>query len=166
MTEYRRVVVELWRVAADDAAVWLIGGDALYSGPIPQDTPAHFEVENLLTDAGHRSVPIVHSTSWREDGPWTILTYIAVVDPGSDDVLARWPDALPVTAIRMSDVGKPPVHAANQRPDPRNVDVLVHALRHLAHLKMFDDEAGAALPVAWEKHLAELNPALAGLYCR
>lgn len=171
MIEYQRVVVEVWRVAADRTGLWLLGGDADVSDPIPQASNAHFEVVNTLADARHRmvegrlqDVPLIHSTSWREDGPWTILTYVAVADVGDDLVLDRYPDALPITGELITELGPPPQHAANERPMPHNGAVLEHGIRHLAFLRIYDSTAAAALPAAWEQHLEPLRPALAGLY--
>jgi hypothetical protein len=166
------VRVEVWPVAADELGVWLLSGDgALYSAPIPQDSTSHFEVEHALADAGFpmpdgqlRDIALMHSTSWREDGPHALHTYVTVADAGSAYVLDRWPHAVPITDALLATVGRPPTHGATDRPAPRNVDVLAHAVRHLAFLRRFDATAAAALPAAWTPHLDALTPALAGLY--
>ena len=74
------VQVEVWPVAADAAGLWLLSdGGPWLSAPIPQDSDPHFEVEHLLGNAAIANPPLLHSTSWRPDGPHVLLTYIAVV---------------------------------------------------------------------------------------
>lgn len=169
--ERKGVQLEVWPVATDESGVWLRGDDALYTDTVPQDHPVHFEVVTALADAGFTfvegrlpQVPLLHSTSWRDDGPRTILTYVAVADVRTRFVLDSWPQALPITDALLATVGAPPPHAADERPMPRNIDVLTHAVRHLAFLRLYDATSAAALPAAWEQHLAHLQPTLAGLY--
>lgn len=159
------VQVEVWPVAADGAGLWLLSADGPWlSAPIAQDSDPHFEVEFLLARAGVETPPLLHSTSWRPDGPHVVLTYIAVVDVGSLPVAQVWPDAAPIGAALLEAVGTPPTHAADDVPVPRHVDVLVHAIRHVRFLQEFDATAAEALPAEWSSHLARLRPALAGLY--
>lgn len=160
------VQVELWPVAADDAGVWLLSGKApLLSAPIPQDSDPHYEVEWLLGRLWPLSggVSLVHSTSWRPDGPHVVLTYVAVIDTPAP-VLSDWSGAAPISALLLESVGPMPTNAAHDAPRPRHIDVLVHAVRHLRFLQEFDATAADALPPAWDAHLAKLRPSLAGLY--
>lgn len=159
------VQVEVWPVAADETGLWLLSGRGpALSSPIPQDSDAHFEVENLLIDVSPQPPVLVHSTCWRPDGPHIILTYVAVFDADDVPVPQSWPDALPVSVALLEAVGNPPTNAANDAPAPRDVDVLAHGIRHLSFLREHDATAAAALPAAWERHLDQFRPALAGLY--
>jgi len=104
------VQVEVWAVAADTRGIWLVnGGDAWLSAPIPQDSDPHFEVEIVLRRHALSAddVRMLHSTSWRADGPHVILTYIAVVDR-SGIVVTHWPQALPLGDELLTVVGPPP----------------------------------------------------------
>jgi hypothetical protein len=167
MSEPMTVRVEVWPVAADDVGIWLISGmDAWRAAlPVPADSEPHAEVELLLSTNGidGSDVPLLHSTSWRVDGATVVLTYVAVIRrPGL--VRESWPQALPVSLDLAAEVGRPPTHGAAEVPVPRYVDVLLHALRHVAFLRDSDGTARAALDVHWLAHLARLRPALAGMY--
>lgn len=164
MAENMTVRAEVWPLAADELGVWLLsGGDAWRSFAIAADSEPHFEVELLA--AGH-DMPrplLLHSTSWRSDGPAVVLTYVAVFDCPA---LVRdiWPAALPVDPGLLPAVGNPPGHGAADAPVPRYVDVLHHALRHLRFLMDTDAGAAAVLTGHWARHLARLTPVLAGMY--
>ncbi|MGH3985711.1 MAG: hypothetical protein ACRDTZ_00130 [Pseudonocardiaceae bacterium] len=158
------VVVEIWAVAADEHGIWLVSGrDAWRSAPIPSDSEPHFEVETILLGHDLPSPVLLHSTSWRPDGPHIVLTYVAVI-PVTDLVRGRWPTALPVSADLLPVVGPPPAHGAAEVPVPRYVDVLHHGLRHLTLLRATDTTAREALGGHWATHLDRLEPALAGMY--
>jgi hypothetical protein len=166
VSEKMGVIVEVWPVAADEAGIWLLSGsDALRWGPVMADGDVHFEVEGLLRGYGIdlRQVPVIHSTSWRPDGPAVVLTYMAVVRvPGF--ALETWPDAAPVTAALPAAVGRAPAHRAAEVPVPRVVDVLLHGLRHLRFLLDYDAETSAALDADWRRALGPLEPALATMF--
>ena len=68
--------VEVWPLAADETGIWLLsGGDAWRTGPVPADSDPLFEVK-LLVGQHHpeMQLDLIHSTSWRVDGPSVILT--------------------------------------------------------------------------------------------
>jgi hypothetical protein len=166
MLEKMGITDEVFPVAADDAGIWLASGsDALRWGPVMADGDVHYEAETLLRGFGVNltDVAVIHSTSWRPDGPAIVLTYMAVVRvPGY--VVETWPDAAPITAALPAAVGKAPPHGAAEVPVPRVVDVLLHGLRHLRFLMDYDAETSAALDENWRRHLAPLEPALATMY--
>jgi hypothetical protein len=162
--ETLNVAVEVWPIAADEHGIWLTSGsDAWRSPPIPASSEPHFEVELLIAANDQPQPALVHSSSWRPDGPHVVLTYVAVFETDGL-VLDRWPGALPVSADLLPAVGNPPPHGAAEVPIPRYVDVLHHALRHLAWLQRTDDSARAALTGHWETHLDRMRPALSGMY--
>jgi hypothetical protein len=179
MLEKMGITVEVWPLAADEAGIWLLSGrDAWRHGPVWGDGDVHDEVERLLFDHGidPRSpnfmatpemppVAVIHSTSWRPDGPAVVLTYMAVVTIGGY-ALDSWPDAAPVTPALPAAVGKAPPHGAAEVPVPRWVDVPLHGIRHLAFLAGPDGDAetAAALDGTWLRHLAALRPALAEMF--
>ena len=106
------------------------------------DDEPHSEVEYALSQ--HDAVDqaeLLHSTSWRVDGPRLVLTYIAVMHIPA---LARdaWPDAQPVSLDLVNAVGKPLPYTPTEPPTPRYIDVLFHALRHLRFL--LDTDATSA----------------------
>jgi hypothetical protein len=163
------VDVEVFGLAADEAAPWLVSGERPWRtrSPIPADSDPHSEVELLLTRHGVKlgEVRLLHSTSWRADVPRLVLTYVAILDAGPA-VRARWPQAEPITRDVVEQVwGIPPTHAATQPPEEIAIDsVLEHVLRHTAYLLETDATAAAALDETWCRHLAELRPVLANLY--
>jgi hypothetical protein len=167
MNEPMTTRVEVWPVAADSAGIWLLSGDDAWRPdlPIPADSEPHAEVELALAihDATE-GVALLHSTSWRVDGPSVILTYVAVIRPRGL-VLDEWPDANPVSAELADAVGRPPTHGPTEVPTPRYIDVLIHSLRHLAYLRDSDATSRQALTDPhWQRHLGTLRPALAGMY--
>jgi hypothetical protein len=180
MAEKMGVNVEVWPLAADEAGIWLVsGGEAWSYGPVMADSDVHYEIELLLfrhdidpddtvfiaMPPGAPRADVVHSTSWRPDGPAIMLTYMAVVRTAGY-VLETWPDAAPVTSALPAAVGKAPPHGAADVPVPRVVDVLLHGLRHLKFLAGPDGDAetAAALDGNWLLHLAPLRPALATMF--
>ena len=177
MLEPMTVTVEVWPLAADEAGIWLLsGGDAWRYGPVWGDGDVHDEVDRILVGHGidpdsknFMSVPgmpevaVIHSTSWRPDGPAVVLTYMAVVRTAGY-ALETWPQAAPVTAALPEFVGKAPPHAAAEVPVPRVIDVLLHGLRHLRFLLDYDAETAAALDENWRRALGPLEPALAVMF--
>lgn len=165
MAEPMSVHVEVWPVAADEVGLWLLSGeDAWRSGPVMADDEPHSEVEYALYQ--HQAaddVALLHSTSWRVDGPRLVLTYMAVIAvPGL--VRDAWPTALPISLDLANAVGKPLPYTPTEPPTPRYIDVLFHGLRHLRFLLDTDIGNSEALDDYWRRHLAKLNPALATMY--
>jgi hypothetical protein len=165
MSDHMGVRVELWVVAADQAGIWLLNGDdAWRSDRISADEDVHAEVELLAY--GHApdlALSVIHSTSWRQDGPGIVLTYVAIGQAG-EFVQDRWPHALPITTQLLELVGRPYPHDAAQAPVPRHLDVLVHSVRHLRFLRDTDAPTRDAMSADWRQHLEAFEPALAGLY--
>jgi hypothetical protein len=166
VSEPMQVWVEVWPVAADDAGIWLVSGlDAWRpSLPVMADEEPHADVELVLHEnSAADDAVLLHSTSWRVDGPGVVLTYVAVLrKPGY--VRANWPGAEPISPRLPRAVGRPLAHGAAEPPLPRHVDVLMHAVRHLRFLLDTDDTAAASLDAHWRRHLAEMTSALAGMY--
>lgn len=166
MSEPMTVRVEVWPVAADKLGIWLVSGEDAWRPALPvmADSEPHAEVELALAERGASDkAALLHSTSWRVDGTSLVVTYLAVI---RCDSLVRedWPNALPLSAELPAAVGTPPTNSAVEPPAPRYVDVLMHAIRHLRFLLDTDGTARAALDEQWHRHLAPLEPALAGLY--
>lgn len=165
MAENMPIIPEVWPVATDRAGLWLVSGDdAWRTSAVASDSEPHFELELELMGRGVRDrVTMMHSTSWRIDGPRMIVTYMAVVQ-ASDLVRGLWPQARPITAKLLDAVGKPPTHDPTEPPAPRYIDVLMHGLRHLRFLMDTDPANAAAMGEDMRRHLEPLAPALAGLY--
>jgi hypothetical protein len=166
MTEPMTSRVEVWPVAADTAGIWLLSGDDAWRPrlPIPADSEPHAEVELTLAQHGAtEGVALLHSTSWRVDGPSVVLTYIAVIRPRGL-VLDEWPHALPITPEVVEAVGQPPTHGPTEVPVPRYIDVVAHSVRHVAYLRDTDATSRDALDEHWLRALEPMRPALAGMY--
>lgn len=166
MAENMPVIAEGWVLAADQAGIWLVSGDdAWRTAPVPSDSGPHFELELELAAHGIREdrILLMHSTSWRADGPHLILTYM-VVTYADDLVRGTWRDARPVTVQAADEVGRPQTHAPDEPPEPSDFHVLMHGLRHLRYLLGTDATSAAALGELWARHLEPFEPALAGLY--
>jgi len=168
MLEKMGITIEVWPAAADNAGIGLLSGqDAWRYGPVLADSDVHYEVEFLLRGCGVREqdVAVIHSTSWRPDGPAVVLTYMAVINVAGY-VRETWPDAVPITPALSAAVGNAPPHGAAEVPVPRLVDVPLHGLRHLRFLATYegDAETAAALDANWRRHLAPLRPAMAMMF--
>jgi hypothetical protein len=166
MSEPMQVWVELWPLAADNSGIWLLSGADAWRPlvSVAADTEPHSEIELLLAEHGaFTTTALLHSTSWRVDGPALVLTYVAVIKT-DDLVRSSWPTALPVSSAVTEAVGPAPTHGPAEPPTPRYIDVLRHAIRHLAFLREHDATAAAALPAPWPAHLAQIRPAIAGMY--
>jgi hypothetical protein len=167
MSEPMQVWVEVWPVAADSVGIWLVSGDDAWRPALPvmADSAPHWEVESELRS--HKVLDdaiLLHSTSWR-NGVSVILTYVAILkSPNDGFVKDRWPNALPVSPTMAEAVGKPATHGPTESPIPRDVDVLLHAMRHLLLLQQWDGTVRAVMDDNWIRHLAAFEPALAGMY--
>jgi hypothetical protein len=162
------VRIEVWPLAADDAGIWLVSGGGPWRPglPVMSDSGPHGDVDRELTVHGVRpDAMLVHSTSWRVVGASVILTYVAVIDHGGS-VRDRWPGALRVGAGLVYAADEPTPASPLDAPSPRSIDVLLHALRHLRLLLDTDDGVRPLLAGDWRRHLAHLQPALAGRYHR
>lgn len=160
------VRAEVWALAADASGIYLIcgSGDAWRSRPITADTDPHWAVQRILRKHGALgSAKVIHSTSWRAEGESVMLTYVAAVECPS--ILEHWPAAQLVSLLLAEGAaGRPIPHAADKPPTPRYLDVMLHALRHLAFLRLYDPAASDALSAHWHEHLRRFEPALAGMY--
>jgi hypothetical protein len=166
MAEPMTVWVEVWPVAADEVGIWLLSGDDAWRPDLPvmADNEPHADVELLLAEHDALdAAALLHSTSWRVDGPRVILTYMAVIRCPTL-VREHWPTARPISIRVARAVGRPPTHAPVEPPAPRYIDVLMHGLRHLRFLLDTDATAAAALDEAWRQHLASFEPALTSMY--
>ncbi len=162
--EHMGVVPEVWPVAADELGIWLLsGGEAWRGGRVPADSEPHWDVEAILHHHRIQQPALLHSTSWRPDGPHVVLTYMAVIAV-DELVRADWPASVPVAAELLPHVGNPLPHGPAEVPVPRDVDVLHHGLRHLRFLLDTDSSARDALTGWWQQHLAQLAPVLTGMY--
>jgi hypothetical protein len=181
MSDYKTIGLEVWACAADSEAIWLAGRDAWRDGPLKADTTVHFAAQQMLFRHGidpddallfvklPEATPlaqVVHSTSWRDEGPSVTLTYMVVVR-AQGYVLDMWPDAAPVTVALTAKTGKPVPHRAAQPPKPiRGSDVLLHGLRHLKFQigPWGDANIAAVMDRHWRHHLHQLKPAVAEMY--
>ena len=166
MAENMPVTAEGWVVAADRAGLWLVSGAGAWRTPaVPSDSGPHFELELELGAHGihEDQVALMHSTSWRADGPRLIVTYMVVVT-ADDLVRGNWRHALPITVRAAGEVGRPRTHAPDEPPEPSDFHVLMHGLRHLKYLLDHDATSAAAMGDLWRQHLGPFEPALAGMY--
>ena len=93
---------------------------------------------------------ILHSTSWRHDGTEVVLSYLAVVTPGTEPPLS-W-EAAPIGHVELArgDATTPPSSIGT-------LQVLEHALRHLAWLMKDDEVVAKAIP-DWAEFLSGYVP--------
>src|SRR5262249_6249327 len=87
VSEPMQIYPEIWPVAADELGIWLISGsEGAWRPrlPVMADSEPHADIDLELADRDVRTdTTFLHSTSWRIDGPFLIVTYLAVVSrPG------------------------------------------------------------------------------------
>lgn len=166
MLEPMTVWVEVWPVAADEIGLWLLsGGEPWTAGPVMADSSEHFEVEMLLRgNAVHLDdVIMMHSTSWRPEGPRHIDTYMTAIDAGPV-ALEKFPGAVPIDPGLYDEAGKPPTHGATEEPVPRWLDVVFHGLGHFKQQMRVNATHRAALGPLWRTRLEPFEETLAGMY--
>jgi hypothetical protein len=177
MTMEAQAWAEVWPVAADDEGLWLLAEDSILAPTAVQaDGDVFADVGYVLDQIGYPATGLddsdrpgvltVHSTSWRKAGPAVVLTFIAALEPPEGFYV---PDVdlgagHPIGLRLMDRVGRPATHAPGRAPQVRDIDVLMHGLRHLAFLVQTDATERDALGPVWARHLSGLEPALAGLY--
>jgi hypothetical protein len=169
MSEPMQVWVEVWPVAADKQGIWLCSGSSgawRETGPVYADHTPSSDAELLAAHHGARDVALFHSTSWREEPPRTVVTFVAVLKLASGSlVLDAWPAAAPIDPAGLTAVAGPAASwSGSDSPPPRDLDVVLHAVRHLAFLNIYDPPLAAVFPDHWREHLSDVAPALAGLY--
>lgn len=159
-------VIELWPLAADEAGIWLLSGEEpLVSDPVQSDVGKYATAEQAAQRFSRLPLKVLHQTSARDAKNLGIETWIAI--PVLDGLfIEQFPDAAPVTPELLEVVGRPFPHAGAQAPLNRRVDILQHALRHVAWLvgPFGDANIRAALEPWWLAHLATLQPGLSTLY--
>ena len=130
----------IWSLRPEHADSFVLGWPA---GARPEEVAAQAVVQLGME-------PIVlHSTSWRHAGKEVVLTYIAVVPPGS--VPPSW---------QIMEVGRSELARGDATAPPSSIGVIQvqeHALRHLAWLRQ-DDPTIAALLDDWSHALSDYIP--------
>jgi hypothetical protein len=120
------------------AAPWLIETDRTEH---PLDSVRRI-VTGVLDD-----VLLVHSTSWRFDRDSVILTFVVVVgDPGGMEA-----ESVERAALARSEATSAPTAIAH-------VQVLEHAIRHLAWLATEDEVVRETLDGVWHEMLGAYIP--------
>jgi hypothetical protein len=115
-----------------DAGAWLV--------PCVGDQHPEEQARAAIHGQGWR-LNVLHSTSWRWESGYLLLTYLAVVDV--EGPLTNW-HVQPLAAAslaRGAATSAPPVIAHDQ--------VVAHGLRHLAWLARDDSAVQATLTPAW-----------------
>ena len=92
---------------------------------------------------------LVHSTSWRRDGPAVILSFVVVIGPEQASGMASAP--IGRAELARSDATRAPSTIAEAQ-------VLEHGLRHLAWLAQDDEVVAERLTDGWHAALATYVP--------
>jgi len=163
--------VAVYPIAADQTGFWQLSGEAgpWRSAPVPSDSMPFVEVNLLLDSAAVRhggQLPvIVHQTSDMAQPGLLTCNFVAVYNVAAL-VRDEWPDALPIDVDSILAVhGAPVPHASDEPPaQVRDLDVALHALRHLAFLRIHDAGVRRDLPMIVRSKLADVAPALFTMY--
>lgn len=124
----------------------------------PGRHPTQVVVEALareLDEVFDQSRSVVHSTSWRYEGEYLVLSYLAALPPLADaphGFVLRPVRTRAAQPGRTGDPGAIPV-----------MEVVAHGLRHLAMLRISDPTVATTLARRWHELLACWNPLPAGL---
>lgn len=144
-------------VRAEVYLVWL-NGDRLEltgpDGPVPwivqlEDVEHPVEVVDRIVNGLVDAPIVVHSTSWRREGPAVILTFLAVIRPEQVGEMATAP--IERSGLARSEARRAPARIGHGQ-------VLEHALRHLAWLVQDDPAVAAKLSGGWRDALAGYVP--------
>lgn len=163
------LIPEVFAVAAPSDGLWLLDADAWRCRmPVMSDSDPYHEVKLELAAHGAADDLLwLHETSGHVDGPTYVLSHIAAVHCPGDEVLDRWPNAVPITRAALVVAGRPPAHGPVELPDVRHFDVLVHGLRTTkGEIQTNEDTAAILGPTYWPVHLEPLAPAFARMYRR
>jgi hypothetical protein len=144
-------------VRAEVFMVWLNGDRLELTGPdgatpwILQLADAEHPmeaVERIVT--GLVGPPLlVHSTSWRRDGPAVILSFVIVIGPEQVSGMASAP--IHRAELARSEATRAPASIGHAQ-------VLEHGLRHMAWLAQDDEVVAARLTGEWRQALAAYVP--------
>jgi hypothetical protein len=160
-------VIEMFPLAANQAAPWLLSGRGpLISDHVQSDVGKYGTAEQTAQWFLKAPLTVLHQTSSRDAKNVGVETWVAVPDIPAEDILDRFPLAEPITPEMLEVVGRPFPHLPAEPPLNRTVDVLQHTLRHIAWLigPFGDANIRAALEPWWPVHLRTLQPALSTLY--
>ena len=144
-------------VRADVFMVWINGDRIEITGP---DGPGPWVLQLEDTEHPVESVErtirglvgpplLVHSTSWRREGTSVVLSFLVVIGP--DQVGAMASAAAERADLARSDATRAPEAIGN-------LQVLEHALRHLAWLAKDDPVVAERLSNDWKRALADYVP--------
>jgi len=131
----------LWSMRPEHADSFVVAWPA---GAQPEEVAAQ-----ALVQLGMEPV-VLHSTSWRHADKEVVLTYIAVVPPGS----------VPPPSWKIVEVARSELARGDATAPPSSIDIMQvqeHALRHLAWLRQ-DDPTIAGLLDNWSHALSDYIP--------
>lgn len=92
---------------------------------------------------------LVHSTSWRREGPAVVLSFVVVIGPEQASGMASEP--IRRTDLARSEATKAPSAIGHEQ-------VLEHGIRHLAWLAEDDAVVESRLSPAWRRALGDYVP--------
>lgn len=144
------VTVEVFVLFLEDGTINLTGPCGAAPWSIEKSAGEHpVDVVNRLVAEAMGPPDLVHSTSWRQGEEGVVLTFFVVIEPA----LALGKDAVPVgrTELARSEAAAAP-------PAIASVQVLEHAVRHLAWLAKDDPVVQAELSAEWKAALAAYLP--------
>ena len=131
----------LWSMRPEHADSFVLGWPA---GARPEEVAEQSMVQLGMEPA------VLHSTSWRHADKEVVLTYIAVVSPGS----------VPPPSWQIVEVARSELARGDATAPPSSIGVMQvqeHALRHLAWLRQ-DDPTIATLLEDWSDALSDYIP--------
>ena len=144
-------------VQAEVFVLWLDGSQIMLTGPCgpeawyvelgedgdPVDTVTRMAIDNIGAPL------VVHSTSWRRTRGAVVLSFVAVIAPGT----AAGLESIPVRRAELARSGATTAPTAIV-----TAQVLEHGLRHLAWLVADDDVVRNELAGEWASVLAGYVP--------
>lgn len=139
-------------VVADDGGTIVLTGPC---GAAPWEIETHgtdhpLDLVRAMADRVLGEPLLLHSTSWRWDKQSVVLSFVVVIEP---EAVGEMP-AQPVARVALAR------STAHEAPaDIGWVQVLEHALRHLAWLAAEDDVVRNVLSPSWHDSLAAYVPA-------
>ena len=144
--------VEIWPLSIEAGVLSLLGGQ---SRTLAQPENAKSILESARLSAEELShTYFIHSTSWREEESSVVLTFVALCDPQ--------PLVNSVSISSLLDSQTRPTSDSLDYPELTSLDVLNHALQHLAFLLHHDQTFHDQFAAEWLSSLNIFAPKPAG----
>ena len=141
---------EIFLIWLNDNQLELTGADGAKPWIIELDDVEHpVEAVDRIVRGLVGAPLLVHSTSWRRDGPAVILSFVVVI--GSEQASGMASEPIRRAALARSEATRAPSAIGHEQ-------VLEHGIRHLAWLAQDDEAVAHRMSPDWRRALGDYVP--------